>query len=1494
MGRRIYYQYVINLIICCLICVANLQQAQAISFQFQRINALDGLSQNSVNQITLDNTGYLWIATDEGLNRYDGYNFLHFRHNSNQKNSLHSSKIQALLPDEQYLWIGTFKGLNLLNTENNEFVRLYPLLDPLKNANIHALAKSSDSTLWIGTTQGLIKAEIDITTGLISQFKLFLNALSINDLQTTSEGDLWIGTDSGLFLYNAKQAFLSPVPLKLEQSDNQLSRIANISTLFLDDENILWVGTEEHGVFYKSLSATHWQSLNKDSAPVSLSSNAISALHRDSNQQLWIGLKQDGIDIYTPADRSIEHITQYSAQNNGLSSDNVTHIFEDKSGIMWIATQGSGINKWNPVGRIFSHNIFDIANSYLDTNAIIALHALEHIYIATQKAIYKLPHFIDGLTIQQIEQIIESPNLIHDITYETSSNAFWYVTDNELTKFDLSTESTEVFSLRADNINLIDIPTKLAWLNGQLLIATKTGFLYRFNTQSEQLTPLPLSQPIKGAIQQLFVDARNNLWVSSESVLYHVGADGTVYMNFNTESSPALSSIHIQAIHEFPDSTIWLATRGGGLDKIVMSDHQYHIESFDIESGLPTNTLHSIQHDTQDFIWLSSNNGLSRFNPFLNQFKNFDQADGLQSTLFNSNVSYQQQNGMLYFASNNGFTRFNPSEIPVSNYVPPIVLTQVKLDNRSITPGKIIDNVYKLNVPYQTQFITIQVASLDFTNPHNNRFAYKRVGIDNDWVMQDNQHTINFNKLPAGNYKLRIRGTNSDGVWNQAGILLYLEVANSPWLGQWAIALYCVLFTLFLAWVIHIKNEQHLERESALSALHQSEEQLKLALWGSGDQLWDWDVRNNNATQSIENLFQERLKYIHPDDQPRTLQAFENHYNNRTEYYEATYRLQNKVGKNYTWVLDRGKIFKFNRQGQPTRFAGTLKNIQTIKETEQKLHLIAQAFEHTSDGAWITDTELKIVAVNHAYKRLTGYHPNEVIGSQLQLISDENEEISLWRDIFISLSANHQWEGEITCKRSNGEYYPCSLNISTVRDHHGHVTHYVGLFSDITYKKQAEAKLLQLANYDTLTSLPNRIHFNERLHHALSVAKKHKEKVAVFFLDLDHFKHVNDTLGHATGDLLLKEVAKRLQLCLRDEDTVARLGGDEFTIILENIQSIIDISSVADKILQQLLRPIHVDGNQLNIGTSIGISIFPDDGDNEFILLQNADTAMYHAKKNGRNNYQFFTEQMNDLVQERVFLESHLRHALRLNELAVLFQPKYDIVQQKIIGAEVLIRWQHSDLGYIPPDKFIPIAEESGLIIDLGEWIIQQACAHLKQLLDNGIDDIHLALNLSAKQFNSPKLLSCIEQSVERYQVPPRLLEIEITEGTIMDNIEHTIQLLQKLKSKGFSISIDDFGTGYSSLSYLKKFPVNTLKIDQSFIRDITNLEEDASIVDSIITLAHNLRLNVIAEGVETAEQYQLLKQLSCDQCQGYLIAKPLPYKAFLQQVQHSHMALHI
>lgn len=546
------------------------------------------------------------------------------------------------------------------------------------------------------------------------------------------------------------------------------------------------------------------------------------------------------------------------------------------------------------------------------------------------------------------------------------------------------------------------------------------------------------------------------------------------------------------------------------------------------------------------------------------------------------------------------------------------------------------------------------------------------------------------------------------------------------------------------------------------------------------------------------------------------------------------------------------------------------------QQTESEMRKLTGAIEQTTDAVMICNTQGIIEYVNSGFVRMTGYSKDEAIGQNSRLLCSGRHDDSFYGVLWDTISLGDVFQDVFINKRKDGSLYYEEKSITPLKNDKGVVEHFISTGKDITEQMQTRERLHHLSQHDLLTGLPNRLLFNDRLEQALPRARRSGTMLAVVLVDMDRFKNINETLGFDCGDHMLQAVGGRLLASTRDGDTVARLGDDEFAIILEDVQQIEDIPRIIEKILGSLSQAYYIDDHELFVTSSIGVSIYPGDGLQPELLIQNADVAIHHAKESGSNNYRFYETKMNEQSLYRLNLESSLRKALEREEFFLLYQPQIDLVTHKITGFEALLRWAHPELGIVSPVEFIPLLEDSGMIEQVGKWVLRRACQTCVEWHQQGFGDISMAVNLSPVQFDDEHIATVIKSILDETGLPANHLELELTESTIMRNAEGAAKTLSKLSNMGVAIAIDDFGTGYSSLSYLQKFPLNTLKIDRSFVNDLTSNDGDVNIVSAIISMAHSLGLTVVAEGVENADQLCLLQNKQCEYVQGFYFSKPL------------------
>lgn len=688
------------------------------------------------------------------------------------------------------------------------------------------------------------------------------------------------------------------------------------------------------------------------------------------------------------------------------------------------------------------------------------------------------------------------------------------------------------------------------------------------------------------------------------------------------------------------------------------------------------------------------------------------------------------------------------------------------------------------------------------------------------------------------------------------------------------------------------------QRQTSLN-LERNRQRYSKAIEASDLGLWEWDLTSDEIYHShFEQLFgysEHEIPHfmghlqplVHEEDYPALRTALVDTLKGVTSQFKIQFRIRHKNGQ-WRWLEDTGRVIDRNPlSGKALRMIGTRRDITDQIARDEKLRLAWQAFESSSEAIFILDENFVITTHNEAFYQITGYTSKELQdtsfdkGPLWQLDDELNQRI---RDQLIQLGA---WEGELIEQRKNGDKFPEWLKIYRVPSQQSESSHYVGMFSDLTQRKKAEEKLSYLANYDDLTGVANRNLFKDRLHIAITQARLNRGKMALILLDIDRFKAINNTLGHDVGDQLLRELADRLTHQLQGIDTIARLGADEFALILDQYQEQAEVTELAEKIYKLVHTPVMIEDHELIVSCSMGISLFPKHTRGLNILVNQADLARNKVKQLGGSGFEFYSEELQTGSLERLKMESDLRKALQRDELCVYYQPKVSLTDNKIYEAEALVRWNHPESGLISPGSFIPIAEETGLIAALGEQVLVQSCQQVRNWLDKGVE-IKVSVNLSAQQLVHNDLVSFIDLTIRNAGIPHHLIELELTESSLIDDPEHTVEVLDQIRALGITLAIDDFGTGYSSLSYLQRFPLDILKVDRSFLKQIHSSDpQQATLTKAIIALGHNLEMKIVAEGVETRAQLEFLCRQGCDFAQGFYISPPVPPQTFFELVEN-------
>ena len=1499
-GSRLRLRWRIDWLLACIACLvcATWAHAEAIrrDYFFQTIGTDRGLAQNTVTAILQDRTGFIWVGTSSGLQRYDGYHFTTYEHAGDTADSAPEGPVSALAEDpDGNLWIGTNgAGLIRLTQSTGAFRSMNAAGAPAGSTNVRALLSDPRRGLWVGSDAGVTL--LDTVHGQpkrqLAIMPVANHPVRINQLCLAEDGTLWIASSAGLLRLGPHADALERVAADqidaanglLIDQDRQLfvatgyglyrlapdAAVAQvwpteghypINALTRDRRGRLWLAVLHEGLAVVDLANHQTQWLKPSQASAGGPPDAIILnLNIDRSGLLWIGTTERGIATVDPDGTSFRYIVDHDPAHAQTAANYVRSIFQDNKGDLWLGTVGDGLKRYDPL-----HNEFG-----------------DHSDLLTQGA-KNNPY----------------ARVIVNAFADAGHGRFWVATNHGVALFDPLYHTVSFLpkdAAGARGLPDVDVRCLLLARDGTLWIGTANGGLMHYDPSRQTWTSFrhTASETATGGLADDMVLAlaenrEGGIWAGSLTGLSLVDSAAhslRVFRNDPNDTHSLVANL-VRALKVTSDGTLWIGTQAG-LSRLDSIDATHaHFARWLPRDGLPSGTVYAIADDKMGRLWLSTNRGIASFDRKTETFHAYTLADGLQGMEFNGGAYTELRNGELAFGGVNGINLFSPQTIVGSRYAAPVVFTHVHIGNRDlrVRPGD-----HQIEMPAADRLVSFEFAALDFADPERNRFAYQLEGFDDHWIDAGARHDASYTNLDAGHYVFKVRASNHDGYWGDHVATIMLRV-TPPWWDSGAakIAYLLVAAGALLLWWRAYRQRRRGEESYHLD-LREREDRLRLALWGSGDDFWDWNIaRDEVVVTGSGDLFKGvsgralalpltwLRSHVHPDDLAAVERRLEQHMNHTTDTFESEHRFQRHCG-DWIWSLARGKIVERDEDGQPLRMCGTARNVTAERAAEQDRRVAHEVIRSMAEAVSVSDLDFHFLTVNPAFTRITGWRQEEVAGQSAALLNSSQHPLDHYLAMREELQRNGHWRGELWQRRKDGEEFLSWAEISEVCDANGVRTHFVGVISDITERKRAEQELRYLANYDALTGLPNRTLLSERLSHAIVRARRTARKIAVLFLDLDRFKHVNDSMGHATGDRMLKAAGSRLRQVVREGDSVARIGGDEFTIVLEDIAASVEAERIAEKVIAAFEEPLQLDnGQEVVISPSIGISMYPDHGQSPSDLLKFADTAMYQAKEHGRKTWMVYTGAMDAAARLRATMIAALGKALERNELALVYQPKLSLLDERITGVEALLRWRSAELGDVSPGVFIPIAEETGLIIEIGDWVVAQACAQLARWREAGIDDITMSVNVSVAQLLRGDLIQRLCDVLAEYDIAPNLLELELTESMVMANAEQSITTLRRLKAIGVSLAIDDFGTGYSSLSYLKRLPIDALKIDKEFVGDLTTDPDDEAITATVITMAHSLGLNVIAEGVERVEQVEYLREQGCDEIQGHWLAFPLP-----------------
>lgn len=1478
----------IFLLVCCGPLFTSSAHAVSVTdIYFEELTLRDGLSDTTILDIVEGPDGYIWIATLGGLNRYSGYEFKQYLPSSSDPNSLPSGVIRTLYFDQDSnLWIGTSNGLALYRSETDDFVVFNDSNSALKSNNISYISPSSEKSTLIASGNRLYLADINDKTIKPFNFK------SVFESEITAMHDepskLLIGTfNDGLYIYDkAEESLYSAADVNPHSLNINAKRIYDIKVIQGD----YWIASN-NGVFQVGVSGKVKQHLNHASHPLIGTNDIYNILDVDGD--IWLGTNNH-LSIYSPDKEKFISIGPNNAGLTGLTQRYVLSSYQDSKGKVWIGTY-RGLFYFNP--RQIGSRLYTNEKKFqekTDGNAIWAIDEDKDgfLWFVTQsEGIAKFNDQTGELTYFLEDNEATFWDLVID-----ENNLAWIATSRGLVVYKITNEKLEFITSFLDEnfIESITYRQGKVWLStvgeGGKLSSINSKFIKDLNStpSPDDLLTVYNFDTNSPSSRLIYIDEQGRAWVRhDDSISIFDPLKEELVKSITLEES----SSKVFFVYEWRNS-YWLLDQA---NTIV----QLHKKSFEVKRKA------HIDHEygsaisavgVNSDLWITTNNAIYQLDLLALKENDSFQQEELSYNNFNDGSAVLTSSGKIVFGGTQGFNIIQPSDvqqIPTDTkqtLSPEITFVKAFGSDSNANELSNINNSEAVKLNYDESRFTIHFELVNPLNPLLIEYRYRLTGFDDNWIDAEGMRTAQFNNVSFGTYHFEVQAREKGKAWSQSAIQR-INVARPPWLHTVALVFYAVVISAFLLFLLR----QYQVRKQNQQAIRESEERLKLTLWSSGDELWDWDVYRGQVYRSNTwgtlDFPQDNIRTstaydanIHPNDLMRVQEALKSHLEDKTDFYELAYRAKT-FSNQWIWILDRGKVVTRDHNNQPVRMTGTLKNIHHLKEAEEQLNLFKRSIENISEGVFITNTNFKFISVNNAYCTYTGETRDQALASYMYFHQYPE---AFTEEIKKTLKTKGNWFGEVESVRVNGEKFEIELNIDAVHDEDGRISHFVGVFSDITSRKSTEKELLKLANADPLTDLPNRSFFQASHQNLVRRAEAH----ALLCLDMDNFKKINDSLGHQTGDVLIKQIAKRIQRMTGTTATCYRLGGDEFSILLEDKSDIHTITHFAQGLLDSLARPFIINKQEFVLGASIGIAFYPEDGTTSQEMLKNADTAMYFAKNNGGNSYKFFSGEMNQNAVRQLQIENLIRQGIKDDLFTVYYQPKVDIFTGRLVSMEALVRFEHPHKGIVSPGQFIPLAEQTGQIIEIGDQVLRKALSDTKRWVNQGIFTGRVAVNISAKQFELPDLDERIIKVLNDVGLSPLHLECELTEGTLMEHPEQGLMMMERLRERGIHLALDDFGTGYSSLAYLKRFPLNTLKIDKAFIDDIAKSNVDRHMAASIINIAHNLGLKVVAEGVEHENQLSILRQYECEMLQGYLYSKPLPADRF-EQLLNENQKLH-
>ncbi|MCC2617099.1 EAL domain-containing protein [Aestuariibacter halophilus] len=1522
------------LLVCVWLCLV--QSALALPLlkepKFTQVSTEQGLSQDSVHDMLVDHEGFLWLGTGAGLNRYDGYSI---KKVSGLNDILADQTVYSLFQDSRKnLWVATESNGNYLLELSTQRVfhignwayNMQP--DWLQYASM--FTEDEHGNVWIVISEQVIKVSREAIEGILSSpatasteigsdigevmfelpMSLVENQQSIRNVLLHGSY-LVVATTQGLYLKNLQSGEQQLIDYlgDIEANINNL----NTKRLFLDRENTLWVGTVE-GLYSAPIDQII-SMFEGEATMVAFNAHA-------EERNIWQILPRAGMPHYLVTDLGLyiyqvegdqlQHLFRPTDSRLYLTSDELVGAIYDRHNNLWLSTRYDGALYWSPKSTRFT-NIVNTRgeNASLSTNDVwsVAQSTDNELWIGTNNGLnrYDLDSGdIDSFLVNDDKKAVYSDSSIEQIM-PASDGTLWLVSAAGLQRFDPT--NSEFRPLNVDGEETQKTLSGILWgatldSQGRVVFATEQG-IKRYDPRHGSITDLESLNTQIPAVEVYHIRYvpsvfEDSLLISSLGKLWRYDENtGQLTLIHQLPRTGQQHMIGWDSVVTDRNGTLWVTYPGWGLYGIDAETYEQRAH-YDQDNLLPDTNIYGLQLDGDGNIWMSSHQGLFKFYPYTQHIQRFGYSEGLSTLEFNQGAATRLRDGRMVYGSQKGVTLFHPQDMQYKvRQSFGVSITDIGLSSQRLNLPVADLNGQQLTLEHDDVGLRIAFSTLTYEHQSSTRYAYKLSGSSSLVYPVTRDPELIIPTLKPGQYTFTVSAFDPISGKESLPAEVSITVRYAWWASPLAYSLYgfCILMLLFLYW--YRSRLQNAKIMAAHQEALTSRNRMTLALTASNSNVWEWrsDTNTVSAPRIVDELgypdmgqdvsFEQQLSLMHPQDKLLYEARWQSFMDNPKPGFDVTFRMRAEDGS-WNWYRDVGSLVSDTSAGMRV-VTGTYSNVTESLANIEKVRLFGEAFKHTRDWVVIFNGQHKPIAANQAFCEAFSINENGDLDKQVrrEFGLDSAEVPRFWSKL-LELSATQHWKGEEELVLRDGRTSNVLINmtsIASMRDL-GVVDYYLMIMSDISEQKEAEQELRRLANYDSLTNLPNRTLLLDRIKHGIDHARRYKSQIALFFIDLDRFKQVNDSLGHKAGDELLRVVAQRLTNLLRQDDTVARLGGDEFVVMVEEIVHADKLSTLAQEIIAVVEEPVQLGNQTVSVSSSVGIAMFPGDANSSEELLKNADVAMYHAKELGRSNFQYFTEQMNEKAQARLTLENQLKKAHQSKQFENFYQPIVGMDSGRVEGFELLMRWPNED-GMIPPDIFIPVAEELGLIENMTWDAIERALPVLSQWQQPD-RQVYLSVNLSARHFERQISIENILTLLRRHKLPVSVLRFEITESALMHDYERALEYMHAMCDAGFNIALDDFGTGYSSLKYLKEFPIQILKVDKSFVDDIGKNSSNEALVLTTLRMAESLDMVCVAEGIEDARQVAFFRQHGCEYLQGYFFSKPVPSDETLALIDKS------